>query len=175
MTLKDVLLQHEDLHGIAKDTDSKVCELILAFREKIGPASQCLPPNIYSAWFGRDGEFARIGKLLLTDYCLQAKPGFKLTDSFLTSSARSYKLEDFIFENFNFKVHFGSDNHQTLSYSKDKFFQLAQCAVAMVLTKYGAKSLTQAHIYCQTVTVLFRYFKIYSSDDYAWLINLTDI
>ena len=45
----------------------------------------------------------------------------------------------------------------------------------MVLCKYGVQNLTHAHIYAQMVTVLFRYFRIYSSDDFSWLIERADV
>ena len=94
----------------------------MEFREKLN--SQSLPQNLYAAWFAKDAEFTRLGKLLLHGFNLQPKPGFLKTDTFLMTSARSYKLEDFIKTAFDYTIHFGAGHH-TLSYSLDKFFQLS--------------------------------------------------
>lgn len=168
MLLKDYTIFPSTV--VVEEVQKKANEIIDGFCHSL--KSGITPPSVIRTFSSLISDLNLQWKLCVKH---QIRSGRQLQSIYVDSCNR-YTMTMFISETFNFRVNHGT-LFRRINYSFDKFYTTAKMEAAFLISKYD--EVYNFEIQIAVVTMLFKYFNIYTQngydDGYNWAIGADDI
>lgn len=168
MKLSNYTLQASQV--IVQEVERKARDIIFDFSSAV---SRCVnPPDVVRIYSERLSELNSMWKQCVRHHIRYGRQ----TQSIYIDSCNHYAMSNYIAERFNFQIHHGND-FKRINYTYDKFLDLCQMEVALLISKYTEVYKFEVEI--AVLQLLLHYFSIYSVDgwngDYCYSIDANDI
>lgn len=173
MILKDYL-NYDRTNGTVLAAQDKIRATLKQLTEDFSNP-EIKPADLYTTYFGSsNGLMKEISHLLATGYKLDYKVGNKIS-TFYISKLRDFSLASYLTNKYKKKDLVNQHNMyvRLRQYNRDEYWTICKLSVAMLINKYGEKSLYSEHILFQCICNLFYSFQVYALD--AYLVNLDDV
>jgi len=173
MILKDYL-NYDRTSGTVQSAQEKIRATLKQLTEDFSNP-EIKPADLYTTYFGSsNGLMKNISHLLATGYQLDYKVGNKIS-TFYISKLRDFSLASYLTTKYKKKDLVNQHNMyvRLRQYNRDEYWMICKLTAAMLINKYGEKSLYSEHILFQCICNLFYSFQVYALD--AYLVNLDDV
>lgn len=173
MILKDYLT-YDRTNGTVQTAQEKIRATLKQLTDDFSNP-EIKPADLYTTYFGSsNGLMKEISHLLATGYKLDYKVGSKIS-TFYISKLRDFSLAGYLTSKYHKKDIINQHNMyvRLRQYNRDEYWMICRLTAAMLINKYGEKSLYPEHLLFQCICNLFYSFQVYSVDVY--LVNLNDV
>ena len=160
-----------------------VKEAQIAIREVLNELSKdfedkaLTPRALYFKYFGNDGAMTAVGHSLIANYPLNCRGAERHSSDFLMTKLRQFNLSDWIAQNNAQSNIIQVGTWKVIKkYDRNVYWDICRLGAAMLVQKYGCKTLYPEHLLYEIITLLFRCFKVYDKyEESSYLIKLDDI